>query len=147
MTKIKYFGWSAGCKTIKVDVGSKEMMMKTSNSMMARLLVITRSSRAIDLKEVIGKYEFSTTNQKLMCSDGQLRRCSDKALLMHHLENSVENEQCIFQESLDQTCLLFDKMAVVNEQAFYKDSINNCSDLADYFVDAIDKKSHSYAFS
>ena len=147
MTKIKYFGWSAGCKTIKVDVGSKEMTMKTSNSMMARLLVITRSSRAIDLKEVIGKYEFLTTNQKLMSSDGQLRRCSDKALLMHHLENLVENEQCIIQESLDQTCLLFDGMAVVNEQAFYKDSINNCSDLADYFVDAIDKKSHSYAFS
>ena len=82
-----------------------------------------------------------------MSSDGQLRRCSDKALLMHHLENLVENEQCIIQESLDQTCLLFDGMAVVNEQAFYKDSINNCSDLADYFVDAIDKKSHSYAFS
>ena len=40
MTKITYFGWSAGCKTIKVDVRSKEMM-KTSNSMMTRFLVIT----------------------------------------------------------------------------------------------------------
>ena len=28
-------------------------------------------------------------------------------------------------------------MAMVNEQAFYKDSINNCSDLADAFVNAI----------
>ena len=36
-------------------------------------------------------------------------------------------------------------MAVVNEQAFYKDSINNCSDLADSFVNAIGKQSHSYA--
>ena len=26
---------------------------------------------------------------------------------------------------------------MVNEQAFYKDSINNCSDLADAFVNAI----------
>ena len=41
MTKIKYFGWRACCKTIRVDVKSKEMMMKTSNSM------ITRSSRGV----------------------------------------------------------------------------------------------------
>ena len=41
MTKITYFGWSAGCKTIKVDGGSKELMMKTSSSMMTRLLVFT----------------------------------------------------------------------------------------------------------
>ena len=30
-------------------------------------------------------------------------------------------------------------MAVANEQAFYKDSINNCSDLADSFVNATGK--------
>ena len=45
-----------------------------------------------------------------MCSDGQYRRCSDKALLMHHLEKS---KMSISQESLDQTCILFDEMAVV----------------------------------
>ena len=44
-------------------------------------------------------------------------------------------------------CLLFDGMAAVNEQAFYKDSINNCSDLADSSVNATGKKSHSYAIS
>ena len=38
-------------------------------------------------------------------------------------------------------------MAVGNERAFDKDSINNCSDLADSFVNAIGKKSHSYAIS
>ena len=37
MIKITYFGWRAGCKTIKVDVRSKQMI-KTSNSMMTRLL-------------------------------------------------------------------------------------------------------------
>ena len=43
--------------------------------------------------------------------------------------------------------MLFDGMAVVNEQAFYKDSINNCSDLADSFANASVKKLHSYAIS
>ena len=38
-------------------------------------------------------------------------------------------------------------MPVLNEQAFYKDSINNCSDLADSFVNAIGKKSHINATS
>ena len=80
-----------------------------------------------------------------MCSDGKLRRYSDKALLMHHLENSKMSK--LYQEFLDQTCLLFDGMAVVNEKGFYKDSINNCIDLVDSFVNAIDKKSHSHAIS
>ena len=36
---------------------------------------------------------------------------------------------------------------MVNEPGFYKYSINNCSDLADFFVNAIRKKSHSYDIS
>lgn len=65
----KVRGWDAGCTTIKVASGSTEVNLKASNFMMARLFVITRSIRELDLKEVIRKYELSTTNSMLMKFD------------------------------------------------------------------------------
>ena len=56
---------------------------------MARLLVIARSSRELDMKEIIGAYELSATNQLLMTGDGRLQSlhpCQEKAQLMHQLE-------------------------------------------------------------
>ena len=55
--KVKNVGWSAATKVMKTKVGSETINFKASSSMMARLLVITRSSCDIDLKEVIGKHE------------------------------------------------------------------------------------------
>ena len=45
------------------------------------------------------------------------------------------------------TCLLLDAMAVVNEQAAFKGNINNCKDLANHLVHAIDSKSRGYVCS
>lgn len=48
---------------------------------------------------------------------------------------------------LEQTCIFFDGMAVVNELIVAKESIKTCSDLANYFVNAIDRKSSDYSIS
>ena len=153
MTKVKVLGWNAGCTTIKVASGSTEVNLKASNFMMARLLVITRSTREIDLKEVIGNYEFSTTNSMLMKADGSLHPCEDKSQLIHQLEALVADEPVTEEPSpeevaiLEQTCIVFDGMAVVNELIVAKESIKKCSDLANYFVNAIDRKSSDYSIS
>ena len=90
MTKVKLLSWTSGAKVIKAKVGSEEISLKASTSLMARLLVITRSSREIDIKEVIGTFEFSTTNRMLMTPDGRIHPCTDKATLIHELEKQVE---------------------------------------------------------
>ena len=44
----------------------------------------------------------------------------------------------------DDTCLVFDGMAVVNEQVVFKDAIKNCKDLADHVVCTVQRKSHGH---
>ena len=56
MKKLKLDDWNAGCKTWKSKTVCEDITLKTSNSMMTRLLVLTRSSRDMDLKEIIEKY-------------------------------------------------------------------------------------------
>ena len=81
MSKVKVLGWSAGCKPLKTNTALEQDSLRASNSLMARLLVIARSSRELDVKEVIGTYELSTTNQQLMTGDGRLHPCQDKVQL------------------------------------------------------------------
>ncbi len=83
MPNLPVLGCSAGTKSVKTKVGAK------SSSMMARLLVITRSSRDIDLNCVIGKYEFSTTKRMLMTAEGNVHPCTDKSQLIHRLTDTV----------------------------------------------------------
>jgi hypothetical protein len=180
MTKVKVEGWSSVTKSVKTKLSSMEITIKASSSMMAHLLVITRSSRDIDLKHVIGKYEFSTINHMLMTADGKLHPCLDKAQLIHKMTNQLQLDDPVTDQS-DQleaddsdshppnqqpeqlepdgpitnqepelviptdTCIIFDGMAVVQEQVVFKDAIKNCEDLANHVVHAINRKSHGYA--
>jgi len=47
MTKVKVLGWNSAAKTIKARIDSDEVMLKASTSLMAHLLVITRSYHEI----------------------------------------------------------------------------------------------------
>ena len=201
-TKLKVFGWNEIKKTVKTKMGADDVLLKESNSLMARLLVITRSSRDMDLKEIIGKYEFSPINKMIMSADGRLHPCSDKAQLIHILEaqvethedidasletpietnedieadqalvdtviysesalethiNTYEFSEAVLEEQIDthvdsettpansigNTTIFFDAMAVVHEMIVYKESIKTCNDMACYFAQAIDKKTKLY---
>ena len=91
ITKLKVLGWNEMKKIAKTKVGTDEVLLKESNSLIARLLVITRSSRDIDLKEIIAIFEFSPINRMIMSSDGKLHPCIDKSQLIHILERQVES--------------------------------------------------------
>ena len=54
MTKSKVLGWKEINKVIKTKVGTDQALLKESNSLIARLLMITRSTRDIDIEEIIG---------------------------------------------------------------------------------------------
>ena len=69
MSKLKVIGWTDGAKPIKAKVGAEEIVLKQSSSLLARLLIIARSSRDVDLKDVISMYELSAINHTLQEMD------------------------------------------------------------------------------
>ena len=90
MTKSKVLGWKEIDKVVKTKVGTDQILLKESNLSIARLLMITRSTRDIDIEEIIGVYEFSPINRMIMSSDCRIHPCIDKAQLINILERQVE---------------------------------------------------------
>ena len=61
MTKVKVLEWTAAAaKPLKTNDARQHTSIQSQ--VMTRLLVITRSSRAIDLRKAISKHEQSTVN-------------------------------------------------------------------------------------
>lgn len=150
LPKLKYQNWSNGSKTLKVKSGSEVLSLKATNSLFARLLIIAKSSREMDLEEIIGSYEFSTINSTLMKPDGSLHPCSDKYKITSTLEgivpvvNEPEAQLDNHGHPLDNTSIIIDGMALVNEMIVHKDDIHNCKDMSVFFVRAVDQKSRGY---
>ena len=57
--------------------------LKATNTLFARLLMIAKSSREIDLQDVISNYEFTAINSTLMKTDGSLITSDSKSDLIH----------------------------------------------------------------
>ena len=49
MTKSKVLRWKEINKVVKIKVGTDQVLLKVSNSLITRLLMIARSTRDIDL--------------------------------------------------------------------------------------------------
>ena len=81
MTKVKVLEGTAAAKPLKTNDARQNISIQESSTVMARLLVITRSSRDIDLRKVISKHELSTINCLLHFFDGM----------------AVVNEQAVFK--------------------------------------------------
>ena len=151
MNKVKVLGWNEAGKPIKTKIGSEQVILRQSSSLLARLLVITRSSRDIDLKEVIGTYELTSVNNMLMNADGTLHPCTDKSQLLHELLAQVNVDDDYTSDNNDENAfnfenvsLVLDGMVIVNELVVFRSAIKTCEDLAKYFVQAIDNKSRKY---
>ena len=84
--------------------------------MMARLLVISRSSHDVDLKEVVGMYKLSTMNNVLMQAGGPLHTCTDKSQLAHELIHQMDSEMDgpLSSNVPDQAALVIDGMAIIS---------------------------------
>ena len=57
MCKSKYLTWSSTSKSITLASKSDVITIRATANLMSRLLIIARSSRAVDLEELVGCYE------------------------------------------------------------------------------------------
>eukprot|EP00112_Aurelia_sp_Birch-Aquarium-sp1_P010682 Seg2275.4 transcript_id=Seg2275.4/GoldUCD/mRNA.D3Y31 product="hypothetical protein" protein_id=Seg2275.4/GoldUCD/D3Y31 len=115
---------------------------------MSRLFIIARSSRAVDLEEVIGCYVLSTTNRTLMKADGSLLPTTGKSIIIALIEELVlqnprdqvnENGNEVFSKK----CLIIDGMAVVQEISSMR-NFDNCKEFGAAFVKTINFKARGY---
>ena len=141
MTKSKFLSWNSLSKEIKLQAKSEALTLRETTGLMSRsrLLIIARSSRDVDMEEVIVNYEFSTTNRTLMKPDGSVYPTLNKSSIIAVLEELSAEAQTNSQieppsqENNPNTtgmCLVVNGMAVVQEIMAVK-SLNNCKELAD----------------
>ena len=137
------------------DTSAKELVVKTTSTetknlratagLMARFLIIAKSSREIDLKESVSKYEFCLTNRNLQQADGNVLPTTDKSSIVPLLENlpkSTGSGSCSI--SHQRMCLIVDGMALVQE-IMAVGGHSTCQEFASAFVHAIMRRSKDYA--
>ena len=82
----------SGNKKQSVKVCDQSMDLKETKDLYGRFMVLARSNRDIDLKNAVGKYEFTVTPRALFAPDGYILPCTDKSKLIHCLEKLRINE-------------------------------------------------------
>ena len=95
-------------KGIKVEVE-----LKATNTLFARLLMIAKSSREIDLQDVIS----TAINSTLMKPNGSLLTSDSKGDLIHVLESLLKTKESISKDNSEShlnTFVVVDGMSVVH---------------------------------
>ena len=88
-------------KTVKVSLPTKEMELKQTRSLFARLLIIARTREGLDLQDLIGRYEFSCVPRSVFALDRSLLPCTDKSKLMTILESLGTDETERSEEDME----------------------------------------------
>ena len=91
MKKFKLKAFSNWMEKMKVHVGDKVIKLRKEREFLGRFLIIqgSRSSLVPKLEVTIGEYEMSTVPRSLFAVDGSLYIPTDKASLMHAVENAT----------------------------------------------------------
>ena len=82
-------------KTLKIR--DKSIDLKETKDLYGRLMILCKSSRDVDMRQVIGDYEFTLTPRSLFAPSGSLLLCTDKSKIIHALlelvpENPSDND-------------------------------------------------------
>ena len=103
-----------------MHIGSEVLTLKATNSLFARLLIIARSARdTVNLQEVIGTHEFSSSNRTLMTVNGSVHPTQDKSKIRQLLEELPDKTE--IEEGMSaspqarKTCLIVNGIGVVHE--------------------------------
>ena len=102
-------------KTSKLKIGDRIIELKEEKNLMTRFLVTARKRPELELELCIGNYEFSVIPKSLFTVGGHPLPCTDKAKLMHHVEDlsiSTDPSITLIQQN---SAVVIDGMAVVNE--------------------------------
>lgn len=142
MKKRKLLTWKSTGKVVAVKAKGKLVELKEDRSLFARMMMVCKARPDIDLKEAIGKYEFSIVPRSMFAADGTMLHCSTKSSLMDLLEktnNPSVNEHQDQTETPQMKVSITDAMA--EGQALDKPTwIKNCCHLADHFTTRIFEK-------
>ena len=79
MTKASLKLFKDSSKCIKTKVKDKIVELREERNLLARFIIVLRSRPVIDLKEALGKYEFSALPRSLFLSDGSIHLAYDKS--------------------------------------------------------------------
>ena len=90
MKKLKLKAFSNWMEKMKVRVGDKVIKLREERELLGRFLIIqgSRPSLVPKLEVTIGEHEMSTVPRSLFAVDGSLYIPTDKASLMHAIENA-----------------------------------------------------------
>ena len=144
--------FSSLAKKTKVKLKDKVVELKEERSLMTRFIIASRTRPEIQLPEIFGTYEFTVVLRAMFSTDGRLLHCTDKAAVMHGIEDIVQSTESPdnienieeSQSNIDSNrVIILDGMAVVHE--LKKDvSTRTCNDLAMLFIRRIEYESSGF---
>ena len=82
MKRRKLVTWKDSEKVLKLSCKDKVIELKEERSLFARLMAVCKSRPEINIREVIGQYEFSVVPRTLFAPDGTMLHCSAESALM-----------------------------------------------------------------
>ena len=153
MKKLKLKVFSNWMEKTKVRIGEKVIKLREERELLGRFLIIqsSRPSLVPKLEETIGEYEMSTIPRSLCAVDGSLYIPTDKASLMHAVEDApaepievaIQTHQVQEDVSSSVSVLVVDAMGVL--QSMKKTpTMLKLSDLQDAFNKRIEKMMAGY---
>ena len=72
---------------MKMTADNKVLELKEDSNLFARLLLISKTRKEVNLQEVIGQYEPSVVPRSMFAVDGSMLHCQLKSSLLHIMEN------------------------------------------------------------
>ena len=82
MKRRKLLTWKDSENVLTLSCKDKVIELKEDRSLFARLMAVGKSRPDINIKEVIGQYEFSVAPRSLFTPDGTMLHCSAESALM-----------------------------------------------------------------
>jgi len=142
---------SSSKKKLKIDVEGSVTELNADRSLFARMLILTRSQRDVELAQTLGKYEMSVVPRSMFTYDGTMNLCSSKSNLMtilKTLDESSEPDDVLIPSKM-QTPLIPFCVAIVDGmaelQALEKSAdIKTCADLSRSFSSKMMNKFQQY---
>ena len=115
-------------KTIRSKVGDKVIQLKEEKTLLTRFLITARKRPELDLEYCLGNFELAIIPKSLFSQDGEPLKCTDKAKVLHHIEEIESNcsVKVASYEAMEVTpstkrVIIVDGMAVVNQVNKNKD--------------------------
>ena len=99
---------------VKTKVQEKVIKLQEEKSLISRYLRASRKRPDLDIKFLVGNFEFSVVLKTLFTPDGEALMCSHKSKTLHLIEEMQCQHNGDEEQLIQNDVLLIDAMAVVN---------------------------------